>query len=594
MRKSFGLGALLIVGVLAMTPAVSEERAFAAVSSRTVEALGRGLVAVRSSATAVTLTWRVLRDDPSGIAFDIFRSTDGSVPVKVTGVPVTDGTNYRDASAPRGHHYVYTVSPTAAFAARPASAEVVVEADTAIEPAVRVPIRAGGPIDYLWVGDLDGDGEYDYVIDRKTSPQSIEAYRSDGTFLWEVDLGPNSVDQYRIEPGSATIDVGHWDGVTVQDLDLDGDAEVAIRIADGVTFGDGEVYKLDDDVQQSMAVLDGRTGSLLAAARVPETYISDGPLAARLGVGFLDGQHPSIVAYMKNRRADRGFNLMYAAWRFDGSDLRQEWVWNRGGTDAPDGHNTRIIDVDGDGRDEIAEIGFVLNGDGTLRYSLGDSGVIHGDRFQIGDLDPSRPGLEGYGVQQENPSGLLEYVYDAADGTMLWSHYGNPATDVGRGIAADIDGTSPGAEYFAFWGVRSAASGGLITKQGQNPWPDLSVQWDGDLSYELLNNQRVEQWNPANPVTYRTRLSRQLATWDFGAVAGSGGKNPLIYGDIVGDWREELIYSNADHDELIVFSTDILSEHRMVTLAQDPAYRNSLTLKGYLQSNATSFYLGAP
>src|SRR5262245_20821181 len=56
-----------------------------------------------------------------------------------------------------------------------------------------VPIRAGGPIHFVWVGDLNGDGQQDYVVDRNTTnPQKIEAYTHNGTFLWEVNFGPNS------------------------------------------------------------------------------------------------------------------------------------------------------------------------------------------------------------------------------------------------------------------------------------------------------------------------------------------------------------------------------------------------------------------
>lgn len=584
--------ALLAAGAICATAVANPSLSAAAVSERPVDVLRRGAVVVRSGATAATVTWRLLQTDPDDVAFDVTRSVDGGAPILLNDAPITSSTTFRDTTADPSKTAVYTVTPRTESGASAAVGTATLTQQTAIEPALRVPIRPGGPIDYLWIGDLDGDGEYDFVIDRKTSPQTIEAYRSDGTFLWSADLGPNSVNQYRIEPGSSAIDVGHWDGVTVQDLDLDGRAEVAIRIGDGVTFGDGTVSSLGDGTRQAMAVLDGRTGALRASAPLPDDYLSDGPLAARLGVGFLDGEHPSIVAYMKNRRADLGFNLVYAAWSFDGEALTQEWEWHRSGINAPDGHNTRIIDVDRDGTDEIAEIGFVLNGDGTLRYSLADSGVVHGDRFQIGDLDPNRPGLEGYGVQQKNPSGLLEYTYDASTGELLSTRFGSAGVDVGRGVAADIDPSSPGAEFFSFSGVSSAQTGAAITASGYNPWPDLAIQWDGDLSYELLNDRRVEQWNPANPTTYSTRLPRQLATWNFGAVPGSGGKNPLIYGDILGDWREEIVFANSKYDELIVFTSDVPTNHRMVTLAQDPAYRNALTLKGYLQSNTTSFYLG--
>lgn len=109
------------------------------------------------------------------------------------------------------------------------------------------------------------------------------------------------------------------------------------------------------------------------------------------------------------------------------------------------------------GKDEVVEIGFVLGGNGTLKYSLGPQGVVHGDRFHIADMDPNRPGLEGYGVQQVNPNGLLDYYYyyDARTGAILWRHSGTPA-DVGRGVAADIDPGHPGMEVWAFSGVYNA------------------------------------------------------------------------------------------------------------------------------------------
>ena len=57
-------------------------------------------------------------------------------------------------------------------------------------------------IDKIGIGDLDGDGEYDFVVKRpggqidpsfltRHSPDTfkIEAYKSDGTFLWRRDLG---------------------------------------------------------------------------------------------------------------------------------------------------------------------------------------------------------------------------------------------------------------------------------------------------------------------------------------------------------------------------------------------------------------------
>jgi hypothetical protein len=340
-----------------------------------------------------------------------------------------------------------------------------------------------------------------------------------------------------------------------------------------------------------MAVLDGRTGALRNWSAVPTTSLADGPMGARLGVAYLNGTTPSLVAYMKNRRDDGAFNLMMGAWKFDGDSLDRQWTWQREGQDAPDGHNTRALDVDGDGTDEIAEIGFVLGGNGSLRYSMGPKGIVHGDRFHIADMDPSRPGLEGYGVQQDNPSGLLEYYYDAANGNVIWRHGGGPG-DAGRGMAGDVDPRLPGMEVWSFSGLYNAPTNRLAEPDASlRPWPQLGLWWDGDLTVELLNDGKIEKWDPARP-TPSGSLPRLVSTWNHGAVKAAQG-GPTLVGDLFGDWREEAVYTNASYDELIVFTTDQPTTHRLYTLAHNPAYRNAMTFKGYMQSHHVDFFLGA-
>ncbi|MEV6589807.1 hypothetical protein [Streptomyces acidicola] len=562
-------------------------------AARVMENLGRGVVAVRSSSTQILVSWRLLGLDPEGIGFNVYRSTGGGAYAKLNSGVLTDGTNYADSTADLTRSNSYRVAPVVGGQEQAPSEAFTLTANHATEPVVRVPLRSGGPVKFVWVGDLDGDGAYDYVVDRQTSPQKLEAYSSDGDFLWEVDMGPNSQNQDNIEPGSSAIDLGHWDGVTVYDFDSDGRAEVAVRIADGVTFGDGTTWTHEDDSRQWMAVLDGRTGALRNWSAVPTTYLGDGPMGARLGVAYLNGTTPSLVAYMKNRRDDGSFNLMMAAWKYDGDSLDRQWTWQRGSQNAPDGHNTRAIDVNGDGTDEVAEIGFVLNGDGSLRYSMGPKGINHGDRFHIADMDPGRPGLEGYGVQQDNPSGLLEYYYDASNGTVIWEHKGDGPADVGRGMAGDVDPRSPGMEVWSFSGLYNAPSNKLAEPNASlRPWPQLGLWWDGDLTMELLNDGKIEKWDPARP-TSSGSLPRLVSTWNYGAVNASQGVQPTFVGDILGDWREEAVYTNASYNELIIFTTNQPTTTRLYTLAHNPAYRNAMTFKGYMQSHHPDYFLGA-
>jgi hypothetical protein len=67
---------------------------------------------------------------------------------------------------------------------------------------------------------------------------------------------------------------------------------------------------------------------------------------------------------------------------------------------------------------------------------------------------------------------------------------------------------------------------------------------------------------------------------------------PILYGDIMGDWREEIVYENADRSELQVYTTWLPAERRIYTLVHDPEYRLGLTVKGYVQSLMTDYYLG--
>ncbi|KAH7127591.1 hypothetical protein EDB81DRAFT_907927 [Dactylonectria macrodidyma] len=586
MKLSLSLGAMAVMAVVTGPMAHAESYV------RPMENLGRGVVAVRSNASHVLVSWRLLGLDPDDIAFNVYRAAGTGKATRLNDEPLTGGTNLVDSDADLELSNTYHVRPVVKGKEQDASGKFVLSADHAQEPVVRVPIRSGGQIRYVWVGDLDGDGEYDFVLDRQTSPQTLEAYRSDGTFLWEVNMGPNSENQDNIEPGSATLNVGHWDGVTVYDLDSDGHAEVAVRIANGVTFGDGEVFNDgDDDTAQFVAILDGRTGALRASAPLPTDYLSDGPLGARFGVGYLDGERPHLVTYLKNRIGNQGFNLIEAAWTFDGRRVAMEWKWLREDQDAPDGHNTRIVDVDGDGKDEVAEIGFVLNGNGSVRYLLGPEGVVHGDRYHLAKMDPERDGLQGYGVQQRNPSLLYEYYYDATDGTIIWEHSGSELADIGRGMAGDIDPRYPGMETWSFYGISNAPSNVLTEPDTElYPWPHLGIWWDGDELIELYNDGKFEKWDWENP-TPSNKAPRLLKASDYGAI-NPYDRNPAFVGDILGDWREEVILTSATYDELIIFTTDHPTDVRLYTLPHNPAYRNAMTLKGYMQSHHVDYFLG--
>ncbi|KAL4956794.1 hypothetical protein BDW69DRAFT_202558 [Aspergillus filifer] len=566
-------------------------------STRPLENLGRGVVAVRASDESILVAWRLLGLDSEDIGFNVYRSAGGDDAEKLNDEVLTSstGTNFLDETADPSTDNTYFVRTVIDDEEGDDSGSFTLPADNDVEPIVRIPINEdAGAIKYVWVGDLDGDGEYDFVLDRTNSDsQSIEAYLRNGTFLWEIDLGPNSENQDNIEPGSTAISTGNWDGVTVYDFDSDGVAEVAVRVANGVVFGDGSEFdEGESDNEQWVGIVDGLTGALRGSSKLPTDYIDDGPLAARYGVGYLDGKRPHLVAFLKNRQPDQGaFNRIYGAWTFDGDTVTEEWINLLSDEDGSDGHNTRIVDVDGDGNDNVIEIGFVLEGtDGSLLYTMPDP-VVHGDRYYIGKLDPDRDGLQGYGIQQDNEELLMEYYYDARDGSFLWTHYGSEVGDVGRGLAADIDPRYAGQEVWSFQGLYNAATNETTQDDiDLAPWPQMSIWWDGDDLAELYNNGKLEKWDWENP-TDSGSLPRLLTISDYGAQ-NPNNYNPAFIGDILGDWREEIMVVNDDYSELIIFTTDQVTERRLYTLAHNPAYRNSMTLKGYMQSHSLDYFLG--
>ncbi|HTN36958.1 MAG TPA: hypothetical protein VL053_07765, partial [Arachidicoccus sp.] len=188
---------------------------------RKMENLGRGVVATRSASDEAFISWRLLGTEAQNIGFNIYRSTGGGAAVKLNDQVLLKGTNWVDRTADWTVDNNYFVKPVENGIEQAASAVFTLVANTPVQPFFKVPIRnlAGYASQCVFVGDLDGDGEFDYVMDKQpdvsTKSTLLEAYKRDGTFLWEIDLGPNSINRDNIEPGSSAIDIGHADNWTV-------------------------------------------------------------------------------------------------------------------------------------------------------------------------------------------------------------------------------------------------------------------------------------------------------------------------------------------------------------------------------------------
>ena len=156
--------------------------------------------------------------------------------------------------------------------------------------------------------------------------------------------------------------------------------------------------------------------------------------------------------------------------------------------------------------------------------------------------------------------------------------------DIGRGDIGDVDPTHEGYEVWSFQGMYDM-NGNKISDT--NAYPSLKLYWDGDLLSESYNDSKIEKWH------YDTQSVERLATtWKITGCSSSDRGAPMFYGDILGDWREEIICTGSDFASLVIVSTTMPTDYRFNTLSQDPAYRNDMTSKGYVQSNMLSYYLG--
>jgi autotransporter-associated beta strand protein len=610
-------------------------------AQRQMEKLGRGIIALKSSSTQVYVGWRLLGNDPEDIAFNLYRSANGAAAVKVNATPLTATTDYVDTPGNLSTTaYTYSVKPVlngvevADTWANPLSGPVTLPANAPTRQYIPIPMQptpddASAGVSYsvkfCWVGDLDGDGEYDFVVDR-TNPsvearQWLQAYKRDGTLLWQMNMGPNSVNHYNITPGSSSIGIGHGDNVTVYDMDGDGKAEVIVRTANGVVFGDGTTLNAPNDEVQYISIIDGMTGVEKARATVPvpSSWATQTHMNGHMGIVYADGMKPSVIWQSSNRNADNSFNDVVTAWDYRNGSLTQRWSWPFTGHTAT-AHQIRLADVDNDAKDEYVDIGLVLKADGSAQINQGTLNEVgHGDRFHIADIDPDRPGLETFLIQQNNGTGLAT-VYQAADkGAVLKKWYAGGVVDVGRGIVGDFDPNSKGCEFFSTQPGVFDAKGNQI--YANNAFPPEAIWWGvpaSTLNAELgssvaskyLGRQYIAtvgstatspaiSWFDPNYPNNQSRIYTIYNETAPGVYQAYGGR-PQFWGDILGDWREELLCVANDNSEMRIYTTKIPDiaktggsvPFRIYTLMHNPQYRIQTTTKGYVQSSYVDYYLG--
>lgn len=567
--------------------------------------LGRGLISVSLTGagmgTGNLVMWRHREKDDTGVKYKLYRGT-----LTIQDTPLNDGkyiinrTNFRDASGTTSSCYKLEVydrygNLLETEVSRKTWSNQTMNVKTS-RPAASIHGATYTPNDASFC-DMDGDGEYEIILkwspsDEKdaastgtTSEVIFDCYKLDGTQLWRIHSGDNFF------TSAHTMQFIAWD------FDGDGYGEFMMKTGPGTIDGEGNYVIMGDDDPHAnwlnsrgkqvdgpeyITVFDGMTGGEICTIPYHTKYgdvstsiwgdsnqnRSERYLAA---IAWLDGAEENPCPIFA-----RGYysGAFVAAYDFDGDQLSERWVsrnvtsgqglWGEGA------HWISVGDCDADGRQEIVYGSAALDHDGTLLYR---TGLGHGDALHLADLIPEREGMEVFMVHEKSPYGYD--LRDAKTGQFILNK--SASSDTGRGLAAHFDSSSQHSQfiYSASGGVFDCATGAEIASSwaigSSGAGINNRIYWDGDLYDEYFDKSIIAHWNPTGKYFDRYKFNNGYYVW--GKLNNGTKYNPCVMGDILGDWREEIITWNEDDCSLCICATSYESSYRLPHLMDDLNYR---------------------
>ena len=175
-----------------------------ALAQRQMENLNRGLIAIRNSNDSAYIGWRLLGTESDDIAFNVYRQSGNKKPVRINKKPVKQSTNYEDGKVNFSTDNTWFVKAILNGAEQEGGKSFTIKANSPIQQYINIPLKTpqGYSPNDVAAGDLDGDEEYEIIlhqtgrsIDTPSSGISglpiFQAYKMDGTMLWEINLGKN-------------------------------------------------------------------------------------------------------------------------------------------------------------------------------------------------------------------------------------------------------------------------------------------------------------------------------------------------------------------------------------------------------------------
>jgi hypothetical protein len=474
-----------------------------------LEALDRGLVAA-STADGVFLSWRLLVNEATGASETGLTGSDFVVYRDGQAVAtVTDSTNYLDAAGTPTA--TYTVAAVKNGIEAEPSAPVTPLAQGYAELPLQKPADGVTPVGEAYtysasdmtVGDVDGDGQYEYTVKWEPSNAKdvsqigytgnvyVDTYRADGSLLNRIDLGVN------IRAGA------HYTQMLAYDYDGDGKSEMLLKTAPGTTTTNYATGKTSPITLPAEDVAAGYTNA-------DDYRVSKDGYYEHL-VGVFEGwtEHPEVVAGNWPATLEEAF----------GVPVTHEYPLSREDAEELVDYFMDVYAPARSARNVLRTFeGFILSGPEFLTMFDGATGK---------ELQ------------------TIPFTTDRVDDGLMWGDYAmariEPGNRVDRylGGVAYLDGVHPSAIFARGYYTRTTV---------------MAYGWDGK---KITTQRNVDSGFPpmTNPFNDSPH-GRDGTDPVYGSIT-TQGFHSLSAADVDGDGKHEIVYGSAtlDDDGSLLYSS---------------------------------------
>lgn len=482
-----------------------------------LEALDRGLVAVSTDAS-VFLSWRLLGSEATGATDTGLAGPDFAVYRDGEQVAVvTDSTNYADADGTAAAQY--TVAPIVNGVELDQSAAASAWAqgfqDLPLQKPADGVTQRGEAFTYsandVAVGDVDGDGAYEYVVKWDPSNSKdvsqvgytgtvyLDTYELDGTLLNRIDLGVN------IRAGA------HYTQFNVYDFDGDGRSEIMLKTAPG-TKSTG--YAADGSVANEAYVTMPEADVAAGYSHDDDYRLSAADFEEHL-VELFQGwtEHPEVVAGNWPATLEEAFGIPVA----------HEYPLSRESAEELVDHFIDVYAPSRSTRNALRNFeGFIVDGPEYLTVFDGASGA----ELETVPYEPGR-----------------------GDDGLMWGDYAmariEPGNRVDRFLSgvAYLDGERPSAVFARGYYTRTTIA---------------AYDWDGESLTQrwFVDSGHAPMTNPFNDSPH----GRDGTDPVYGSIT-TQGFHSLSAADVDLDGKQEIVYGAAtiDDDGSVLYSSyDVL------------------------------------